>query len=92
MVKGRREHPYPSVLTDATMERLALTKFVAQESHCEVEPAVSRLPESLSYVYYYSPPVCVGCRRVSPPVLTGPLGGSPGHVSVPSPHTHLQRH
>lgn len=36
MVKGCREPPYPSVLTDATMERLALTKFVAQESHCEV--------------------------------------------------------
>uniref|UniRef100_A0A8C3A043 Pleckstrin homology domain-containing family M member 2 n=1 Tax=Cyclopterus lumpus TaxID=8103 RepID=A0A8C3A043_CYCLU len=36
MVKGCREPPYPSVLTDATMERLALTKFVSQESHCEV--------------------------------------------------------
>ncbi|XP_044068329.1 pleckstrin homology domain-containing family M member 2 isoform X1 [Siniperca chuatsi] len=36
MVKGCREPPYPSVLTDATMEKLALTKFVAQESHCEV--------------------------------------------------------
>ncbi|XP_039611421.1 pleckstrin homology domain-containing family M member 2 isoform X1 [Polypterus senegalus] len=36
MVKGCREPPYPSVLTDATMERLALMKFVAQESHCEV--------------------------------------------------------
>lgn len=36
MVKGCREPPYPSVLTDATMEKLALTKFVAQESYCEV--------------------------------------------------------
>lgn len=36
MVKGCREPPYPSVLTDATMEKLALTKFVSQESHCEV--------------------------------------------------------
>ncbi|XP_038579186.1 pleckstrin homology domain-containing family M member 2 isoform X1 [Micropterus salmoides] len=36
MVKGCREPPYPSVLTDATMERLSLTKFVSQESHCEV--------------------------------------------------------
>lgn len=36
MVKGCREPPYPSVLTDATMEKLALTKFVAQESQCEV--------------------------------------------------------
>lgn len=37
MVKGCREPPYPSVLTDATMEKLALTKFVSQESHCEVK-------------------------------------------------------
>lgn len=36
MVKGCREPPYPSVLTDATMEKLALTKFVSQESHCEL--------------------------------------------------------
>ncbi|XP_068186193.1 pleckstrin homology domain-containing family M member 2 isoform X3 [Antennarius striatus] len=34
-VRGCGEPPYPSVLTDATMERLALTKFVSQESHCE---------------------------------------------------------
>ncbi|XP_061910519.1 pleckstrin homology domain-containing family M member 2 isoform X2 [Entelurus aequoreus] len=36
MVKGCREPPYPSILTDATMEKLALTKFISQESHCEV--------------------------------------------------------
>ncbi|CAG6021139.1 unnamed protein product [Menidia menidia] len=36
MVHGCREPPYPSVLTDATMEKLALTKFVSQESQCEV--------------------------------------------------------
>ncbi|KAM6925594.1 pleckstrin homology domain-containing family M member 2 [Xenentodon cancila] len=36
MVQGCREPPYPSVLTDATMEKLALTKFVSQESQCEV--------------------------------------------------------
>ncbi|XP_029012123.1 pleckstrin homology domain-containing family M member 2 isoform X2 [Betta splendens] len=36
MVKGCREPPYPCVLTDATMEKLALTKFVSQECHCEV--------------------------------------------------------
>lgn len=35
MIKGCREPPYPSILTDATMERLALAKFVAQESKCE---------------------------------------------------------
>ena len=38
MVKGCREPPYPSVLTDATMEKLALTKFISQEAHCEVGP------------------------------------------------------
>ncbi|XP_064445947.1 pleckstrin homology domain-containing family M member 2 isoform X6 [Mirounga angustirostris] len=35
MIRGCREPPYPSVLTDATMEKLALAKFVAQESKCE---------------------------------------------------------
>uniref|UniRef100_A0A4W5M951 Pleckstrin homology domain-containing family M member 2 n=1 Tax=Hucho hucho TaxID=62062 RepID=A0A4W5M951_9TELE len=43
MIKGYREPPYPSVLTDATMEKLALTKFVSQESHCEVSEVVIRL-------------------------------------------------
>ncbi|CAM9753725.1 unnamed protein product [Bubo scandiacus] len=36
MIKGCREPPYPSILTDATMEKLALAKFVAQESKCEL--------------------------------------------------------
>ncbi|XP_027877071.1 pleckstrin homology domain-containing family M member 2 isoform X2 [Xiphophorus couchianus] len=36
MVHGCREPPYPAVLTDATMEKLALNKFVSQECHCEV--------------------------------------------------------
>ncbi|XP_028921570.1 pleckstrin homology domain-containing family M member 2 isoform X2 [Ornithorhynchus anatinus] len=40
MIKGCREPPYPSILTDATMEKLALAKFVAQESKCEA-PAVT---------------------------------------------------
>ncbi|XP_071772790.1 pleckstrin homology domain-containing family M member 2 isoform X1 [Centroberyx gerrardi] len=43
MVKGCREPPYPSVLTDATMEKLALTKFVSQEAHCEVSEVAIRL-------------------------------------------------
>lgn len=41
MIKGCREPPYPSILTDATMEKLALAKFVAQESKCEVSLAVT---------------------------------------------------
>ncbi|XP_030624596.1 pleckstrin homology domain-containing family M member 2 [Chanos chanos] len=43
MIKGCREPPYPSVLTDATMEKLALTKFVCQESRCEVSEVSIRL-------------------------------------------------
>ncbi|KAJ8265026.1 hypothetical protein COCON_G00141250 [Conger conger] len=43
MVKGCREPPYPSVLTDATMEKLALTKFVSQESQCEVSEVCIQL-------------------------------------------------
>ncbi|XP_076874493.1 pleckstrin homology domain-containing family M member 2 isoform X2 [Brachyhypopomus gauderio] len=36
MINGCREPPYPAILTDATMEKLALNKFVCQESQCEV--------------------------------------------------------
>ncbi|KAM4563131.1 pleckstrin homology domain-containing family M member 2 isoform 2-T2 [Odontesthes bonariensis] len=43
MVQGCREPPYPSVLTDATMEKLALTKFVSQESQCEVSEVCIQL-------------------------------------------------
>ncbi|KAL2103591.1 hypothetical protein ACEWY4_000459 [Coilia grayii] len=43
MINGCREPPYPSVLTDATMEKLALTKFVCQETHCEVNNVNIRL-------------------------------------------------
>ncbi|XP_056364236.1 pleckstrin homology domain-containing family M member 2 isoform X4 [Oenanthe melanoleuca] len=42
MIKGCREPPYPSILTDATMEKLALAKFVAQESKCEACSVVVR--------------------------------------------------
>ncbi|KAM8927329.1 pleckstrin homology domain-containing family M member 2 isoform 2-T2 [Pelodytes ibericus] len=37
MINGCREPPYPGVLTDATMERLALAKFISQESKREVQ-------------------------------------------------------
>ncbi|XP_066493370.1 pleckstrin homology domain-containing family M member 2 isoform X2 [Tiliqua scincoides] len=40
MIQGCREPPYPSILTDATMERLALAKFVAQESKRETSEVV----------------------------------------------------
>ncbi|XP_036112809.1 pleckstrin homology domain-containing family M member 2 isoform X2 [Molossus molossus] len=42
MIKGCREPPYPSILTDATMEKLALAKFVAQESKCEATAVTVR--------------------------------------------------
>ncbi|XP_037736981.1 pleckstrin homology domain-containing family M member 2 [Chelonia mydas] len=42
MIKGCREPPYPSILTDATMEKLALAKFLAQESKCEASDVVVR--------------------------------------------------
>ncbi|XP_043847818.1 pleckstrin homology domain-containing family M member 2 isoform X2 [Dromiciops gliroides] len=42
MIKGCREPPYPSILTDATMEKLALAKFVAQESRCEASEVTVR--------------------------------------------------
>nr|XP_030867687.1 pleckstrin homology domain-containing family M member 2 isoform X1 [Gorilla gorilla gorilla] len=42
MIKGCREPPYPSILTDATMEKLALAKFVAQESKCEASAVTVR--------------------------------------------------
>ncbi|KAM9298906.1 pleckstrin homology domain-containing family M member 2 [Gastrophryne carolinensis] len=40
MINGCREPPYPGVLTDATMERLALAKFVSQESRREASEVV----------------------------------------------------
>uniref|UniRef100_A0A4W4FXU5 Pleckstrin homology domain-containing family M member 2 n=1 Tax=Electrophorus electricus TaxID=8005 RepID=A0A4W4FXU5_ELEEL len=43
MINGCREPPYPAILTDATMEKLALTKFVCQESQCEVSEVHIRL-------------------------------------------------
>ncbi|XP_072101506.1 pleckstrin homology domain-containing family M member 2 isoform X1 [Mobula birostris] len=43
MIKGCREPPYPSILMDATMQKLALTKFLAQESRCEVSDVTIHL-------------------------------------------------
>lgn len=61
MVKGYREPPYPSVLTDATMEKLSLTKFVSQESRCEVQTLLNStytvLP--LHYRYMKCPSNCI---------------------------------
>ncbi|XP_063808523.1 pleckstrin homology domain-containing family M member 2, partial [Pseudophryne corroboree] len=40
MINGCREPPYPGVLTDATMERLALAKFLSQETKREASEVV----------------------------------------------------
>ncbi|CAL8400738.1 unnamed protein product [Boreogadus saida] len=68
MVKGCREPPYPSVLTDATMEKLALTKFVSQEAHCEVSEVSIQL---YSLVHWEDP--------MDAPL--SPHGGPPGSGS-----------
>ncbi|XP_064161195.1 pleckstrin homology domain-containing family M member 2-like isoform X1 [Anguilla rostrata] len=68
MAGGRGEPPRPPVLTDATMERLALTKFVCQEAHCQVSEVCIRL---YSLVHWEDPmDVTVG----SP--VNGPLASS----------------
>ncbi|XP_059911908.1 pleckstrin homology domain-containing family M member 2 isoform X2 [Gadus macrocephalus] len=68
MVKGCREPPYPSVLTDATMEKLALTKFVSQEAHCEVSEVSIQL---YSLVHWEDPM----------DAALSPHGGPPGSGS-----------
>ncbi|XP_026187782.1 pleckstrin homology domain-containing family M member 2 isoform X2 [Mastacembelus armatus] len=71
MVKGCREPPYPSVLTDATMEKLALTKFVSQESQCEVSEVSIQL---YSLVHWEDPM----------DVTLSPQGGPPSSAVLPS--------
>ncbi|CAL8363881.1 unnamed protein product [Lota lota] len=68
MVKGCREPPYPSVLTDATMEKLALNKFVSQEAHCEVSEVSIQL---YSLVHWEDPM----------DAALSPHGGPPGSGS-----------
>ncbi|XP_028309236.1 pleckstrin homology domain-containing family M member 2 isoform X2 [Gouania willdenowi] len=68
MVKGCREPPYPSVLTDATMEKLALTKFVSQESHCEVSEVSIHL---YSLVHWEDPMDVVLSPQGGPQSSTG---------------------
>ncbi|XP_062871874.1 pleckstrin homology domain-containing family M member 2 isoform X2 [Trichomycterus rosablanca] len=54
---GCREEPYPAILTDATMEKLALTKFAGQECNCEVSEVSVRL---YSLIHWEDPmDVCV---------------------------------
>ncbi|XP_015268061.1 PREDICTED: pleckstrin homology domain-containing family M member 2 [Gekko japonicus] len=66
MIKGCREPPYPSILTDATMEKLALAKFVAQESKRETSEVTVRF---YGLVHWEDP-------------LDETLGPSPPHFSL----------
>ncbi|XP_051736335.1 pleckstrin homology domain-containing family M member 2 isoform X2 [Ctenopharyngodon idella] len=74
---GCREPPYPSVLTDATMEKLALSKFVCQETHCELSEMSIRL---YSLVHWEDPmdvtvasPTSPSGSRESSSTKEGPL-------------------
>ncbi|XP_060794306.1 pleckstrin homology domain-containing family M member 2 isoform X3 [Neoarius graeffei] len=61
------ELPYPAILTDATMEKLALTKFVCQESHCEVSEVHIRLYS----LVHWEDPMEVGVGTPSSPSGSG---------------------
>ncbi|XP_061153033.1 pleckstrin homology domain-containing family M member 2 isoform X1 [Syngnathus typhle] len=80
MVKGCREPPYPSILTDATMEKLALTKFVAQESHCEVSEVSIHL---YSLVHWEDP------MDATLPNLKSPTSAKEGLMQYRSGSTYL---
>lgn len=74
---GCREPPYPSILTDATMEKLALSKFVCQETHCEMSEMKIRL---YSLVHWEDPmdvtvasPTSPSGSRASSSTKEGPL-------------------
>lgn len=83
MVKGCREPPYPSILTDATMEKLALTKFISQESHCEVSE-VSILLYSL--VHWEDP---LDVSQVGSPVSGGSSSTKEGSMQYRAGNTYL---
>ncbi|XP_077074857.1 pleckstrin homology domain-containing family M member 2 isoform X2 [Siphateles boraxobius] len=77
MESGCRDPPYPSVLTDATMEKLALSKFVCQETHCELSEMSIRL---YSLVHWEDPmdvtvasPTSPSRSRESSSTKEGPL-------------------
>lgn len=85
MVKGSREPPYPSVLTDATMEKLALTKFVAQESQCEV-------PDVCIHLYslvHWEDPLDASLSPVQSPTSRGSASIKEGTVQYKAGTTYL---
>ncbi|XP_071331444.1 pleckstrin homology domain-containing family M member 2 isoform X2 [Trachinotus anak] len=86
MVKGCREPPYPSVLTDATMEKLALTKFVSQESHCEVSEVSIQL---YSLVHWEDPMDMTLSPQGGPPSSGIPSSTKEGTLQYRSGTTYL---
>lgn len=64
--------PYPAVLTDATMEKLALTKFVCQESHCEVSEVSIRLYS----LVHWEDPMDMGLGTPTSPSGSGKSGST----------------
>ncbi|XP_074537503.1 pleckstrin homology domain-containing family M member 2 isoform X2 [Halichoeres trimaculatus] len=86
MVKGCREPPYPSVLTDATMEKLALTKFVSQESQCEVSDVSIQL---YSLVHWEDPMDMVMSPQGDPSRLGIPSSTKEGTLQYRAGTTYL---
>ncbi|XP_022608865.1 pleckstrin homology domain-containing family M member 2 [Seriola dumerili] len=86
MVKGCREPPYPSVLTDATMEKLALNKFVSQESHCEVSEVSIQL---YSLVHWEDPMDMTLSPQGGPPSSGAPFSTKEGTLQYRSGTTYL---
>lgn len=85
MVKGCREPPYPSVLTDATMEKLALTKFVAQESQCEVADVCVHLYS----LVHWEDPLDASLSPVHSPFSRGSTSLKEGTVQYKAGTTYL---
>ncbi|CAJ1055380.1 pleckstrin homology domain-containing family M member 2 isoform X2 [Xyrichtys novacula] len=86
MVKGCREPPYPSVLTDATMEKLALTKFVSQESYCEVSDVSIQL---YSLVHWEDPMDMALSPQGDPSRSGGPSSTKEGTLQYRAGTTYL---
>ncbi|XP_059189001.1 pleckstrin homology domain-containing family M member 2 isoform X2 [Centropristis striata] len=86
MVKGCREPPYPAVLTDATMEKLALTKFVSQESHCEVYEVSIQL---YSLVHWEDPMDMALSPQGGPPTSGQPFSTKEGTLQYRAGTTYL---
>ncbi|KAL6120007.1 plekhm2 [Pungitius sinensis] len=86
MVKGCREPPYPSVLTDATMEKLSLTKFVSQESQCEVCKVSIQL---YSLVHWEDPMDMALSPQGGPPISGLPASTKEGALQYRAGSTYL---